>query len=327
MAQTASQKEGKGHGKRASDIPMVVDVVPEEEAPETTGEDIADVGNLPELADCQVEGGPTREEFCKAQKECPTLEGLRQQASPQAAGKASGDHHLYWENDLLYSEPKVPQNGVGFSPFELLYGHPVRGPLSIVKEGRDKAPRHLLRMLALHNQTQHFWKQAKSNLEASQEVMKEQYDQKATLVEFSPGDKVWVMEPVEPRALQDRWTGPYKVKEQKVETTSLVDLKTPRNPLRFLHYNRLKPHFERSDISLLLVSDEGMEEESEPLLDLLSAKESDGSVEGVDRSDSQTPEQRGDCFDLLEQFSSLFSLTPGLTHLCVHDVDTGDSPP
>ncbi|KAJ1103661.1 hypothetical protein NDU88_001082 [Pleurodeles waltl] len=107
---------------------------------------------------------------------------------------------------LLFAYREVPQKGVGFSPFELLYGHPVRGPLSIVKEGWEKAPKTppqdvVSYMLAHRNQTQRFWKQAKSNLEASQEVMKEWYDRKTTLVEFSPGDKVWVMEPVEPRAL------------------------------------------------------------------------------------------------------------------------------
>ncbi|KAJ1093870.1 hypothetical protein NDU88_006959 [Pleurodeles waltl] len=182
-------------------------------------------------------------------------------------------------------------------------------------------------MVALCNQTQRFWKQAKSNLEASQEVMTEWYDRKTTLVEFSPGDKVWVMEPVEPRALQDRWTGPFEIKERKGEATYLVDLKTPRHPLRVLHHNRLKPHFERSEVSMLLVTDEGMEEESEPLPDLLSVKEGDGSVEGVILSDSLTLTQRGDCYELLEQFSPLFSLTLGLTHLCVQEIDTGDRPP
>ncbi|KAJ1187172.1 hypothetical protein NDU88_003951 [Pleurodeles waltl] len=157
--------------------------------------------------------------------------------------------------------------------------------------------------------------------------MKEWYDRKTTLVEFSPGDKVWVMEPVEPRALQERWTGPFEIKERKGEATYLVDLKTPRHPLRVLHHNRLKPHFERSEVSMLLVTDEGMEEESEPLPDLLSVKEGDGSVEGIILSDSVTLTQRGDCYELLEQFSPLFSLTAGLTHLCVHDIDTGDSPP
>ncbi|KAJ1210123.1 hypothetical protein NDU88_005491 [Pleurodeles waltl] len=112
MAQTAAKRKGKRCGKPASNVPTVVDGAPEEEeAPEPTGEDIADLGNLPELAGWQVEGGPTRAEVCKTQKECPTLDGLRQQATSQAAGDASGTHHIYWENDLLYSEPKVPGPG------------------------------------------------------------------------------------------------------------------------------------------------------------------------------------------------------------------------
>ena len=36
---------------------------------------------------------------------------------------------------LLFAYREVQQKGVGFIPFELLYGHPMRGPLSLVKEG------------------------------------------------------------------------------------------------------------------------------------------------------------------------------------------------
>ncbi|KAJ1123211.1 hypothetical protein NDU88_001684 [Pleurodeles waltl] len=95
MAQRTAKRRGKGRGKPVPEVPAVVDWVLEEEAPKPTGEDIATLGDLPELAGWQVEGGPTREEFYKAQKECPTLEGMRKQASAQAAGEASGDHHIY----------------------------------------------------------------------------------------------------------------------------------------------------------------------------------------------------------------------------------------
>ncbi|KAJ1174993.1 hypothetical protein NDU88_000284 [Pleurodeles waltl] len=112
MAQTAAKEGSQRRGKPASNVPTVVDEAPEEEeAPEPTGEDIAALGNLPELAGWQVEGGPTREAFCKAQKECPTLEGLRKQATDHTAGDASGAHHIYWENDLLYSERRIPGPG------------------------------------------------------------------------------------------------------------------------------------------------------------------------------------------------------------------------
>ena len=51
------------------------------------------------------------------------------------------------------------------------------------------------------------------------------------------------------------------MKEWKDENTYLVDHKTPRNPLRVLHVNRLKPHFERSEVTMLLVTDGDEEEE------------------------------------------------------------------
>ncbi|KAJ1097981.1 hypothetical protein NDU88_003097 [Pleurodeles waltl] len=354
MAQTTAKRRGKGRGKPVPEVPAVVDGVPEEEAPEPTGEDIGTLGDLPELAGWQVECGPTREEFCKAQKECPTLQGMRKQASAQAADlvlparpavkqekglmppliplpvvgtpfervgidnvgpldpkTALGNRFILGLLDhatrypeaiplrtvtapvvtrtlmgiftrvgfpkeivsdrgtnlmsaymksiwdacgvtykfttpyhpqsnglverfnktlkgmigglpealrrkwdvllpcLLFAYREVPQKGEGFSPFELLCGYSARGPLSIVKEGLEKAPKAppqdvVSYMLALRNQMTRFWKEAKSNLEDSQELIKRWYDQKATLVEFQPGDKVWVMEPVEPRALQDR---------------------------------------------------------------------------------------------------------------------------
>ncbi|KAJ1087663.1 hypothetical protein NDU88_000830 [Pleurodeles waltl] len=57
------------------------------------------------------EGGPAREEFCMAQKTCPTLEGLRQQALLQEAGDVSGTHKVYWKDTLFYLEPKEPKPG------------------------------------------------------------------------------------------------------------------------------------------------------------------------------------------------------------------------
>ncbi|KAJ1123516.1 hypothetical protein NDU88_001985 [Pleurodeles waltl] len=135
------------------------------------------------------------------------------------------------------------------------------------------------------------------------------------------------MAPVEPRALQDKWTGHFEVVERKSKVTYLVDLRSPRNPLRVLHINRLKPQFERTELPMLLATDDGVEEESEPLPDLLSAGEKDGSVKGVILSPSLTEEQQGDCHHVLGQFSSLCSLIPGVTHLCTHDVETGDSTP
>lgn len=80
-------------------------------------------------------------------------------------------------------------------------------------------------------------------------------------------------------------------------------------------------------MSMLLVTDEGVEEESEPLPEFMSAKEQGESVEGVNFSLTLTSEQQSDCHQLLGQFDFQFSLIPVLIHQFVYDKDTGDSPP
>ncbi|KAJ1101069.1 hypothetical protein NDU88_006143 [Pleurodeles waltl] len=58
-----------------------------------------------------------------------------------------------------------------------------------------------------------------------------------------------------------------------------------------LHVNRLKPYYDRTNLTLLMATDEGQEKESDPLPDLLSNTEADGLVEGVVLADCLTAEQ------------------------------------
>ncbi|KAJ1120018.1 hypothetical protein NDU88_008201 [Pleurodeles waltl] len=141
------------------------------------------------------------------------------------------------------------------------------------------------------------------------------------------GQKVWVLEPVAPRALQDKWSGPNRIVEKKGKVTYLVDLGSARSPLRVLHVNRLKPYYDRADLTLLMATDEGQEEEIDPLPNLFFNTKADGLVEGVVLADCLTAEQKEDCKNLLDPFSEVFSLTPGTTTWCEHTIDTGDSLP
>ncbi|XP_069072053.1 brain acid soluble protein 1 homolog [Pleurodeles waltl] len=93
--------------------------------------------------------------------------------------------------------------------------------------------------------------------------------------------------------------GPFEVVEYKSEVTYLVDLRTPRNPMRILHVKHLKPHFERTELTMLVLTNDGVEEERKPLPGILFAKEKDRSVEGVNLSSSLTPEQQRDCYQVL----------------------------
>ncbi|KAJ1103801.1 hypothetical protein NDU88_001222 [Pleurodeles waltl] len=233
---------------------------------------------------------------------------------------------------LLFAYREVPQKGVGFSPFELLFGHPGRGPLALVKEGWER-PLHEPKqdivdyVLGLPSRMAEYMEKPSKNVEASQQLQKMWYDQKAAMVEFQPEQKVWVLEPVAPRALQDGWSGAYLELERKSQVAYLVDLGTSRTPKRVIHVNHLKLFHDMADVNMLMVTDEDQEGESEPLPDLLSSDPKDGSVDGVVYSDTLSGQQQSDCRKVLQQFAELFSLTHGQTDLCTHDVDTGDSMP
>ncbi|KAJ1217114.1 hypothetical protein NDU88_004709 [Pleurodeles waltl] len=172
-----------------------------------------------------------------------------------------------------------------------------------------------------------YMKKASKNLQSSQELQKQWHDLKAVLTQYHQGQKVWVLEPVAPRALQDKWSGSHLIVEKKGEVTYLADLGTARSPFRVLHVNCLKPFYERADLTLLIATDEGQEEESDPLPDLFSTTEADGLVEGVVLADCLTAEQKDNCVNLLSQFSELSSLIPRTTTWCEHTINTGDSLP
>ena len=40
---------------------------------------------------------------------------------------------------VLFAYREVPQASTGFSPFELIYGHNVRGPMEVLKEAWESA--------------------------------------------------------------------------------------------------------------------------------------------------------------------------------------------
>ena len=59
--------------------------------------------------------------------------------------KAAVDEGKDWEKllpYLLFTYREVPQDSTGFSPFELLYGRAVRGPLDVLRESWEASSRN-----------------------------------------------------------------------------------------------------------------------------------------------------------------------------------------
>lgn len=80
------------------------------------------------------------------------------------------DKHLPF---LLFAYREVPQASTGFSPFELLYGREVWGPLDVLRETWEADHRSsdsiVSHVLAMHEKMSHMTELVKDNLASAQQ--------------------------------------------------------------------------------------------------------------------------------------------------------------
>ena len=95
-------------------------------------------------------------------------------------------HQKDWDEGvplLLFATREVIQESLGFSPFDLVFAHTVRGPLKVLKDQwlEDDNTSDILSYVTAFRERLHGARQmAKENLEEAQINMKSWYDQKAT---------------------------------------------------------------------------------------------------------------------------------------------------
>lgn len=84
---------------------------------------------------------------------------------------------------LLFAYCEVPQESTGFSPFELLYGRVVRGPLDILRESWEAAKKSdesvVSYILSILEKIRKLSEIAQENLRSAQETQKRWYDRTA----------------------------------------------------------------------------------------------------------------------------------------------------
>ena len=121
---------------------------------------------------------------------------------------------------LLFAYREAPQESLGFSPFELLYGWPVRGPMQILKqlwskEIEDPEVRSTYQyVIELRDRLESTLAIAQDNLSKMSRKYKRHYDQKAWKRQLKVGDKALVLLPTDKNKLLMGWKGPYEVVEK-----------------------------------------------------------------------------------------------------------------
>ena len=115
-----------------------------------------------------------------------------------------------WVPYVLFAFREAPQASTGFSPFELVYGRDVRGPLDVLQEGwigeqQDSQDDVLSYVQGVYDRLQESKEIVRQNMEKSQLQQKSWYDLKARETNLNVGDKVLVLLPTRTEKLLAKW--------------------------------------------------------------------------------------------------------------------------
>ncbi|KAL3847604.1 hypothetical protein ACJMK2_018507 [Sinanodonta woodiana] len=151
-------------------------------------------------------------------------------------------------NAILFAYREVPHESLGFSPFELLYGRTIRGPMRILRElwSGDVADGEIKTtyqyVVDLRERLESTCRMAHDELVKSGRKYAKYYNRGTRSKKFDVGDPVLVLLPTSRNTLLVQWKGPYKVKQVKGEMDYRIDM---RGKLRIFHANMLKSYVER----------------------------------------------------------------------------------
>jgi hypothetical protein len=161
------------------------------------------------------------------------------------------DHPREWDRYLpavLFAYREVPHASSGFSPFELLYGRTVRGPLQVLKQLWTKEEmcgekRTIAEYVVdLRNRIATSCGLAQKNLDTEalrQRVIK---DRSAEDRRFRVGDKVLLLLPTKENKLELAWRGPFTV----IECISNLDYRLQvGRKTKLYHANLLRRYHDR----------------------------------------------------------------------------------
>jgi transposase InsO family protein len=240
---------------------------------------------------------------------------------------------------LLFAVRESVQESLGFSPFELVFGHTVRGPLKLLKEKllSDDGPK--LNLLDYVSDFRHRLSSAcdlaRKNLENAQSGMKHRFDKHARQRHFKPGDKVLVLLPVPQNPLQAKFFGPYTIEKKLSDLNYIVHTPGRRKQKQLCHINMLKEYFDRNssptaiNVVINVPSNENVDDFEDDNKDPNSAKlENSQILKNLDQKLLHLcTTQREQLKELINENKTLFPDVPTRTNKIFHDVDIGDAIP
>jgi hypothetical protein len=235
---------------------------------------------------------------------------------------------------LLFAYREAKSESLGFSPFELLYGRTVRGPMQILRElwtqeqGSEEVRTTFEYVIDLRNRIAETCALAQENLSRASDRHAEVFNRRTSPRSFEPGDKVLLLLPEERNKLLMSWQGPFEVIEKK----GIADYRiSVRGRPRLYHANLLKKYVERTEraepdvIVAVAVVEEEYEEEVKvdpvplfseiPLIPLVAEE----TVEDIQFGPNLSSKQKAEALRLAREHQSVLTDRPLRTNIAVCD--------
>ena len=241
--------------------------------------------------------------------------------------KFVSENNHNWDKDLpylLFAYREVPQASTGFSPFELLYGRSVRGPLDVLKESWTASTRAddsvVSHLLDIRDRLAHYTELVAENLTDVQKKQKQWYDRTARSHKFAVSDQVLVLLPTSRNKLLAQWEGPYPITRVLDPVNYEVNMFDKRKKRRVFHVNMLRQWHTPTATSFMAETVTPLEADDIHVFDAgLSSQPRLGEHLSVSQGANLTA--------LVEEYSPVLSNQPGRTTLAEHDIVTTDTTP
>ncbi|XP_069181863.1 uncharacterized protein [Procambarus clarkii] len=231
------------------------------------------------------------------------------------------DRQSKWVDELpylLFAVRSVPNESLGISPFEMIYGHSVRGPLEVARDHwLDKETNEDVVDWLSTNKGRLFsaWEMATRTLESTQKTTKSRYDKRTKQRDFLVGDLVLVCTPTVTGSLSARFVGPYQVLKKVTNHNFLLNTPDRRKKETLVHVNMIKKYEGRDMLPITMVTTkEDIEEEEEVLTNSEILLNLQAKLTHV--AEGHQPS----LLQMIQEYKTIFRDVPGLTSVLWHDV-------
>ena len=243
---------------------------------------------------------------------------------------------------LLFAYREVPQETTGFSPFELLFGRKVRGPLDVLKESWTGVTEPESPVAAyvceMRKRLQEMAELVQVNADKAQQKQKAYYDRGVQRRVLKEGEKVLVLLPNAHNRLRLEWVGPYKVTRKVSDVDYEVEMPDRQKERRIYHINMMKKWYASDEsnsnsafLAFQMETEYGEEQPEDWNLgeEGICPLEEPASKPEIEESHcvSLSPEQKGQLQSLLGEFPEVLRSVPGRTHLVEHEIHVGEASP